>query len=166
MMILNGEEGLECEVHGDGIRLEHVTEFKYLGCVFDESDTDGTEYNRKVASGRRVAIAIRSLVNARDLQLECARVLYEALLEPVLAYDSETILWKEKERSRIRALQMDNLRGLLDIRRMDGVPNARIRELYGVKKYLDESTDEGAFRWFGHVERMESDRIAKRVIAG
>ena len=29
-MILNGEEGLECEVHVDGIRLEHVSEFKYL----------------------------------------------------------------------------------------------------------------------------------------
>ena len=36
VMILNGEEGLECEVHVDGIRLEHVSEFKYLGCVLDE----------------------------------------------------------------------------------------------------------------------------------
>ena len=32
VMILNGEEGLECEVHVDGIRLVHVSEFKYLGC--------------------------------------------------------------------------------------------------------------------------------------
>ena len=35
----------------------------------DESGTDGAECNRKVASGRRVASAIRSLVNARDLKL-------------------------------------------------------------------------------------------------
>ena len=65
--------------------------------------------------------AIRSLVNARDLQLECARVLHETLLVPVLIYGSETMLWKEKERSRTRAVQMDNLRGLLGIRRMDRV---------------------------------------------
>ena len=32
VMILNREEGLECEVHEDGIHLEHVSEFKYLGC--------------------------------------------------------------------------------------------------------------------------------------
>ena len=38
---------------------------------------------------------------------------------------------------------MDNLRGLLGIRRIDRVPNARIRELYGVKKSLDERIDEG-----------------------
>ena len=36
VVLLNGEEGLECEVHIDGIRLEHVSEFKYLGCVLDE----------------------------------------------------------------------------------------------------------------------------------
>ena len=30
--------------------------------------------SRKLASGRRVAGAIRSLVNVRDLQLECASV--------------------------------------------------------------------------------------------
>ena len=31
MMVRNGEKGLECEVHTDGIRLEHLPEFKYLG---------------------------------------------------------------------------------------------------------------------------------------
>ena len=71
VMILNGEAGLKCAVHVEGIRLEHVSN-KYLGCVLDESGTDGTECSRKVASERRVLGAIRSLVNARDLQLECA----------------------------------------------------------------------------------------------
>ena len=40
---------------------------------------------RKVASGRKVAGALRSLVNARDLQLA-----------PILMYGSETMLWKEE----------------------------------------------------------------------
>ena len=40
---------------------------------------------------------------------------------PVLMYGSETMLWKEKERSRIRAVHMKNLRGLLGIRRMDSL---------------------------------------------
>ena len=41
-----------------------------MGIVSDESVT-GAECSRKVASGRRVAGAISSLVNARGLQLEC-----------------------------------------------------------------------------------------------
>ena len=46
----------------------------------------------------------------------------------VLMYGSETMIWK-KDRSRVRAVQMDNLRGLLGIKRMDRVLNARIRDL-------------------------------------
>ena len=46
-----------------------------FGCVLDEAGTDRTECSRKVASRRRVAGAIRSLVNDRDLQIERARVL-------------------------------------------------------------------------------------------
>ena len=46
----NEREGLECEVYVDGIRLGHVSEFKYSGCVLDEAGTDDTEYSRKVES--------------------------------------------------------------------------------------------------------------------
>ena len=98
-------------------------------------------------STRRVAGAIRSLDNARILQLECARVLYETLLMTALMYSNKIMIWREKERSRIRAVQMDNLRGLLGIRRIDKVLNAQIRELYS------DDTDEGILKWFGHVER-------------
>ena len=59
--------------------------------------TDGAECSRMVVSWRRVEGAIRSLVNARDLQFQCARILHETLLVPVLMYGSETMLWKEKE---------------------------------------------------------------------
>ena len=73
----------------------------------------------------------------------------------VLGYGSETVLWEEKERSRIRAVQMDNLRGLLGIMRMDRVPNAGITEFCGVTKGVDKVIEEGVLWWFGHVERME-----------
>ena len=46
-MMLNGDKGSEC----DGMRLEHVLEFKYFGCVFGESGIEDAECCRKVASG-------------------------------------------------------------------------------------------------------------------
>ena len=76
------------------------------------------------------------------------------------------LLWREKKRSRMKGVQMDNLRGLLSIRRMDRVPNERIRELCGVRKGLDERIDEDVLWWFGHVEGMERDRITKSVYVG
>ena len=138
VMVMNGGNRLECEVYVDGIRLEHVLEFKNLGCVLYKPGTDEAECTRRVVSRSRVTGAIRPLVNARDLQLDCARVLYEKLFVSVLMYSSATMSWREEERSRIRAVQMDNLRGLLGIRRLDIVPNAWIRELFRVMNGVDE----------------------------
>ena len=59
-----------CEIRVDGVLLGQVLDLKNLGCALDESGTDDSECRRKVASGRKVAGAIRSLLNARDLQLE------------------------------------------------------------------------------------------------
>ena len=53
--------------------LEHVLELKYFRCVLDELGTDGAACSRKLVSGR-VAGAIKSLVDARDLQFECGRL--------------------------------------------------------------------------------------------
>ena len=61
-----------------------------------ESDTIEAECCRKVASGRRVSGAIRSLVNARSLQLECVRVLHQSLVVAALTFGIETMVLKEK----------------------------------------------------------------------
>ena len=92
-------------------------------------------------NGRRLAGVIRSQANVTGLRLECAMVLHESLLVPVLMYVSDTMIWKEKERSRIKAVQMNNFRGLPGIRRMDKVLSTRIRVLSGV-------TSDGLMRVF------------------
>ena len=89
------------------------------GVFWTHHGADGAECSRKVASGRRVAGTIRPLVNARDLQFKCSRVLHETLLVPVLMHFSETMLWNEKGIFKTRAVQMDYFRELLSIRRVD-----------------------------------------------
>ena len=96
MIVLNGE-GLECEVHVDDMQLDHVSEFKYLGCVLDDSSIDEAVSCRKVPIGVTVAGTFRSLVN-RAFQFECAVTLHETLLILVLMHGSEKILWKERKR--------------------------------------------------------------------
>ena len=44
-----------------------------------------------MASGRKVAYASSSLVNARSLQLECVRVLPKSVLVPILMYRDNDI---------------------------------------------------------------------------
>ena len=44
----------------DRICLMHVSKFKYLGCVMDESGTDGAECSKKVVNGRRRQVPLGS----------------------------------------------------------------------------------------------------------
>ena len=68
-----------------------------MWCILYESGTNGAECSIKVAGGRRVAGVIRSLVNARDLQIVCARVPHESLLIPVLMYEVKQCYGKRRK---------------------------------------------------------------------
>ena len=163
VMIVGENVDHACEVRMNGHVLERVNDFKYLGSVVNDRGTDVDDCNARVASGRKVAGAIRLLVNERNLNMSCVNVLHEKLLVPVLMYGSECQVWKEKERSRVRAVQMDNLRGMLGVKRIDRMRNERIRELCNVRKGVDEIIDENVLRWYGHVERMDDERIVRKV---
>ena len=73
-----------CEIRVDRTRFEKVSEFTYLGCVLNESGTDLAECRRMGANGRKVAGTIRSVVNARGLQLQRERMLHETLILNIL----------------------------------------------------------------------------------
>ena len=53
----------------DEARLDQVSEFKLLERVLDESGKDVAERCRRVASGRKIPGAIKSLVNTRVYSL-------------------------------------------------------------------------------------------------
>ena len=53
--------------------------------MLDESGTYGVGCCQIAASGKKI-------VNSRNLELECTRVLHDGLLVPVLIYGSETVV--------------------------------------------------------------------------
>src|SRR5678816_2320766 len=101
--------------------------------MLDEKGMNDAECSRKVVNGRKVAGAIKSLVDVKGLSLECAMVLHEGMFLPVLMYSSKTMVWNRRYRSKVQCVQMDNLRGLLGVRRIDKMRNERIGESFGVK---------------------------------
>ena len=48
--------------------------------------------------------------------------------------------------------------------RLDRLRNEEVRERTGVRKDLANRVDRNVLRWFGHVERMEDERLLKRVV--
>merc|ERR1712002_1395453 len=60
-------------------------------------------------------------------------------------------------------VEMNCLRNICGRRRIDKIPNVRIREMCGKNVGVCERMDQAVLRWFEHVERMGNERLVKRV---
>ena len=51
-----------------------------------------------------------------------------------------------------------------DVSRMDRVRNEEVRRRAGIERELASRADQRVLRWFGHVERIDEYRMARRVL--
>ena len=88
--------------------------------------------------------------------------MYERIIEPSVLCGCGVWTLKVCERKRMEAVEMNCLRNICGLRRIDRVPNVEIRRLEKIVS-VSQRIDQGVLRWFGHVERMRDERMAKRV---
>ena len=50
------------------------------------------------------------------------------------------------------------------VSRIDRVPNEEVGRRAGIKRELASGADQRVLRWFGHVERMDGYRMARREL--
>ena len=62
----------------------------------------------------------------------------------------------------MNVLEMKWLRSLVGVSRMDRVRNEEVRWRAGIEKESASRADQRVLRWFGHVERMNEYRVARR----
>ena len=59
VIVLGVEEGLGCEIHGHGARLEQVSKLKYLECVLDVVEWEESCRCHQVCEGVALGTAVR-----------------------------------------------------------------------------------------------------------
>ena len=59
---------------------------------------------------------------------------------------------------------MKRLRSMTGVSRLDRVRNEVVRARTGVRRELAARVDMNVLRWFGHVERMDNERLLKKVM--
>ena len=68
------------------------------------------------------------------------------------------------ERQKLNVFEMKCLRSMTGVSRLDRVRNEVVRARTGVRRELAARVDMNVLRWFGHVERMDNERLLKKVI--
>ena len=71
---------------------------------------------------------------------------------------------RSAERRKANILEMKCLRSLVGVSRMDRVRNEKVCRRAGIERELASRADQRVLRWFGHVERMDEYRMARRVL--
>ena len=71
---------------------------------------------------------------------------------------------RSAERRKMNVLEMKCLRSLFGVSRMDIVRNEEVRRRAGISRELESRADQRVLRWFGPVERMDDNRMARRVL--
>ena len=116
----------------------------------------------RMNEGYRAWGALKSVLRHKGLEIKAKKCLYEGVIVPTALYGAEAWGMRSAERRKLNVLEMKCLRSLFGVSRMDTVGHEEVRRRPGVERELASREDQRVLRWFGHVERMDEYRMARR----
>ena len=96
--------------------------------------------------------------------IKAEKCLCEGAIVPKALYGAEAWGMRSAERRKVNVLEMKCLRSLVGVSQMDRVRKEEVRRRAGIERELASRADQRVLRWFGHVERMDEYRIARKVL--
>ena len=111
----------------------------------------------------KVLGAMKGVIKNRKLGMDIKRVLYEKAIVPTVTYGSELRGMKASKRQKMNAFEMKFLRSMAGVSRLDRLRNGELRERSRVRKELVARVDVNVLMWYGHVVRMNNERLTKRL---
>lgn len=157
-----GEQPRNIRVDSGIVR--HCTEYKYLGSIISQERGSQYDIENRIKQGKMVIRQLNGLLWSPKITKGVKRNLYRAIVEPIATYGAECWQITKKFKNKLQALEMDHLRRSCRISRLEHIPNARIRELTGVKSTITDRIEQRQLSWYGHVMRMEGYRWPKRCM--
>ena len=147
-----------------GDKLEEVDAIKCLGSHIARGGGVDAEVKHRVKEARKVMGGMKSVLKCRTLSMDAKTKLYEGVVIPAALYGAETWGMKAEDRRRLDVLEMKCLRSMCGVSLWHRLRNEEIRRRVGVQRELSSRADMAVLRWFGHMERMEDERMTKRVM--
>jgi hypothetical protein len=87
--------------------------------------------------------------------------IYHAVVKSAITYAAETWRLEAKTIAKLDSTEMDFWRRSATISRKDKIRNTIIKQKVKVTRSLLEDIKTKQLRWYGHVQRMEEERLPK-----
>ncbi|KAK3528198.1 hypothetical protein QTP86_023981, partial [Hemibagrus guttatus] len=99
----------------------------------------------------------------RKISARTKEKVYRTVVSPVMLYGLETVSLRKRQESELEVAELKMLRFSLGVTRLDRIRNEYIRGTAHVGR-LGDKVREARLRWFGHVQRRESEYIGRRML--
>ncbi|KAK3537061.1 hypothetical protein QTP70_000280 [Hemibagrus guttatus] len=161
-MCVNGREG-SGTVRLQGEEVKKVQEFKYLGSTVQSNGECGKEAKKRVQAGWNGWRKVSGVLCDRKISARIKGKVYRTVVRPAMLYGLETVSLRKRQESELEVAELKMLRFSLGVTRLDRIRNEYIRGTAHVGR-LGDKVREARLRWFGHVQRRESEYIGRRML--
>lgn len=161
MTIGGGGDVLEVSLGGE--LLKQTEQFKYLGVCYGEENDSTLELNNRIGKFSGTVAMLFPLLKEKAISQRVKMVMYTSILRPILMYGHEAWALNTKAKSKLEACEMRVLRLIRGVTRRDRRRNEEVRVELGVENVV-ELVERGQLRWYGHVRRMEEQRVPRKYL--
>ncbi|KAK3526558.1 hypothetical protein QTP70_030697 [Hemibagrus guttatus] len=163
-MCVNEREG-SGTVRLQGEEVKKVQEFKYLGSTVQSNGECGKEVKKRVQAGWNGWRKVSGVLCDRKISARIKGKVYRTVVRPAMLYGLETVSLRKRQESELEVAELKMLRFSFGVTRLDRIRNEYIRGTAHVG-CLGDKVREARLRWFGHVQRRESEYIGRRMLYG
>ncbi|MCJ8729253.1 hypothetical protein PDJAM_G00103960 [Pangasius djambal] len=146
-----------------GEEVKKVQEFKYLGSTVQSNGECGKEVKKRVQAGWNGWRKVSGVLCDRIISARIKGKVYKTVVRLAMLYGLETVSLRKRQESELEVAELKMLRFSLGVTRLDRIRNEYIRGTAHVGR-LGDKVREARLRWFGHVQRRESEYIARRML--
>ncbi|KAK3545481.1 hypothetical protein QTP70_007726 [Hemibagrus guttatus] len=161
-MCVNEREG-SGTVRLQGEEVKKVQDFKYLGSTVQSNVECGKEVKKRVQAGWNGWRKVSGVLCDRKISARINGKVYRTVVRPAMLYGLETVSLRKRQESELEVAELKMLRFSLGVTRLDRIRNEYIRGTAHVGR-LGDKVRETRLRWFGHVQRRESEYIGRRML--
>ncbi|KAJ4439728.1 hypothetical protein ANN_07856 [Periplaneta americana] len=159
---VNGGDGRNLKF-SNGI-VKSVDQFKYLGSVLHQSGTCFKDVENRVIQARNAIKQLNGVLWNRVVRMETKKMILYVIVESILTSGGMRWTLTERQKDRVRSVEMDGLRRSLSISRLQRVRNGTILEKWNIQEDVIDRLECRRFQWFLHVQRMAEERWPKKVL--
>ena len=148
---IHAEEAL-CNING--IVLENVDSFQYLGRAITNSNNDTKAAEKLISKGWNACNKVKTVLKDRETHMLTKKKTFETYILPCIMYGAETVTWRKDLLRKMDVFQNNIMRICTNKRKIDGMP---IDTLLMMTRLTPVSTlaKRKKLTWFGHLKRSD-----------